>query len=97
MALPLALLSIGVAHADSNDDDFVQKVNNVGVMGAPVDLVNNAHQVCKGLDSGGTPDSLTDALVSQMGFASGRAAKFVALSVTHYCPQHSNLPFKNYH
>jgi Protein of unknown function (DUF732) len=97
MAMLLALLSIGVARADSNDDDFVQKVNNVGVSGAPADLINNAHAVCTGLDSGSTVDSLTDAFVSQMGFRSGRAAQFVALSVTHYCPKYSNLQFNAPH
>jgi hypothetical protein len=97
IALSLALLSIGVAHADANDDDFVQKVNNDGVAGAPADLINNAHRVCKGFDSGSAPDSLTDAFVSQMGFTPGRAAQFVALSVTHYCPQYGNLQFKNPH
>jgi hypothetical protein len=97
MAVPLVLLSTGVAHADSNDDDFVQKVNNVWVIGAPADLINNAHLVCKDLDSGTDVDRLADAFVSQMGFTSGRAAKFVAASVTHYCPQYSNLQFKRPH
>lgn len=96
-AVPLALLSIGVAHADSSDDDFVQQAHNVGVSGAPADLINNGHLVCKSLDSGSNPDSITDAFVSQMGFKSGVAAKFVAVSVTHYCPQYGNLPFKEPH
>jgi hypothetical protein len=40
MAVPLVLLSIGVAHADSNDDDFVQQVNNIGIIGPPGNLIN---------------------------------------------------------
>ena len=88
---------ISLRRKSSNDDDFVQKLNNVGVVGAPADLINNAHQACKGLDSGSTPDSLTDAFVSQMGFTSTRAANFVALSATHYCPQYGNLQFKSPH
>jgi hypothetical protein len=94
MAVLLVLLSMGVAHADSNDDDFVQKVNNVGVLGAPADLINNAHAVCTGLDNGNTPDSIRDALVAQLGLTSNRAAIFVALSATHYCPKYGNLQFK---
>jgi hypothetical protein len=72
VAVPLVLLSIGVAHADSNDDDFVQKANNVGVIGAPADLIRIAHQVCGGLDDGNSPDSIADALVSQLGLRSDR-------------------------
>jgi hypothetical protein len=97
MAVSLALLSIGVAHADSNDDDFVQKMNNNGVSGAPADLIRNAHAVCSSLDTGNTPDAIADALVSQLGLKSDRAAVFEALSVTHYCPKYGNLQFKNPH
>lgn len=93
MAVPLVLLSIGVAHADSNDDDFVQSLNNVGVGGAPADLISNAHLVCTGLDNGNTPASIRDAFVSQTGSTPNTAATFVALSATHYCPQYSNLRF----
>ena len=97
VAVPLALFSIGVAHADSNDDDFVQKVNNVGVEGAPADLITNAHLVCQALGNGSSPDDIVDGFVNQMHFQSGRAAQFAALSVTHYCPQYGNMQFKNYH
>jgi hypothetical protein len=97
MAMPLALLSIGVARADSNDDDFVQRAQNVGVSGAPADLIINGHEVCKLLASGSNPDDVADAFVSQMGFKSGVAAGFVAVSVTHYCSQYSNLQFKKPH
>ena len=93
-ALPFVLLSIGIAHADSNDDDFTQTMNNVGVIGAPADLINNAHAACTALDSGSTPDAIRDALVSQLGLTSNRAAIFVALSATHYCPKYGNLQFK---
>lgn len=95
--VPLLLLSVGVAHADGNDDAFIQQAHNVGVTGPAADLINNARQVCKGLDSGSSPDDLADAFVSQLGFSSGNAAKFVAVSVTHYCPQYGNLPFKRPH
>ncbi|SPM35798.1 hypothetical protein MRAB57_3629 [Mycobacterium rhizamassiliense] len=97
MAVPLALLSIGVAHADSNDDDFVQKANNNGVVGAPADLIRIAHQVCGGLDSGNSPDAIADALVSQLGLRSDRAAIFESFAVGHYCPKYSNLQFNNPH
>lgn len=97
MAVALAVLSMGVAHADANDDDFVQQLKSVGVLGAPADLIRNAHLVCDGLASGSTPDDLADAFVAQMNFTSARAAKFVALSVTHYCPQYSKLPFNRPH
>jgi hypothetical protein len=97
VAMPLALLCVGVAHADSNDDDFVQKVNNVGVNGAPADLIRIAHQVCGGLDSGTSPDAIEDALVSQLGLRSDRAAIFESFSATHYCPKYGNLQFKNPH
>jgi Protein of unknown function (DUF732) len=96
LAIPLAwaLLSTGLAHADSNDDDFTQRMNANGVIGAPTDLINNAHAVCSGLDSGNTPDALRDALVAQLKLAPNRAAIFVALSATHYCPKYDNLQFK---
>lgn len=93
MVLPVMALSAGVAHADANDDDFVGALNNIGVSGAPADLISNAHLVCSNLGSGTTPRSIADTFVSQMGFAPNRAATFVALSATHYCPQYSNLPF----
>jgi Protein of unknown function (DUF732) len=97
IAVPLTSLSIGVAHADSNDDDFIQKVKNVGVAGAPADLINNAHLVCKSVASGSTPDDVTDAFVKQMGFQSGVAAQFVSISVMHYCAQYGDIPFKEPH
>ncbi|BBX39604.1 hypothetical protein MSIM_10550 [Mycobacterium simiae] len=97
VAMPLALLSIGLAHADSNDDEFVQAANNNGVVGAPVDLLRIAHQVCGGLDSGTSPDAIADALVSQLGMRSDRAAIFESLSVAHYCPKYGNLQFKKPH
>lgn len=97
IALSPLLLTAGIAQADSTDDDFLRQVNNVGVTGAPADLIRNAHMVCTGLDSGMTPDSLTDAFVSQMGFTPTRAGTFVASAVTHYCPQYSNLRFQAPH
>ncbi|MGV0069418.1 DUF732 domain-containing protein [Mycobacterium sp. M23085] len=97
MAVSLVLLSVGTAHADSNDDDFVRQSNNVGVAGAPADLIRIAHQVCQGLDSGNSPDAIADALVSQLGLRSDRAAMFEGFSATHYCPKYGNLQFKNPH
>jgi hypothetical protein len=90
MAVPLVLLSIGVAHADSNDDDFVHSVNNLGVIGPAANLINNAHQVCKYLDNGGSPGSASGAIASQMGFTPAGAASFVSISITHYCPQYGH-------
>lgn len=97
MAMSLALLSAGTAHADSNDDDFVRQANNIGVTGAPADLIRIAHQVCGGLDSGNSPDAIADALASQLGLRSDRAAAFASFSATHYCPKYGNLQFKNPH
>lgn len=97
MAVPLVLFPSGIAHADSNDDDFVQRVNNNGVTGAPADLIRIAHQVCEGLDNGTSPDAVADALASQLGLRSDRAVIFESFSVTHYCPKYSNVPFKNPH
>ncbi|CQD22343.1 hypothetical protein BN000_05575 [Mycobacterium europaeum] len=94
VAAALVVFGIGVAHADSNDDDFVQKVNNSGVAGAPDDLIRVAHQVCEGLDGGNTPDAIRDALASQLGLRPDRAAIFVAFSASHYCPKYGNLQFK---
>jgi hypothetical protein len=88
MAVPLVLLSIGVAHADSNDDDFVQQVNNIGIIGPPGNLINNAHTVCQFLNQGGTRDSAANNVASMPGFTPDGAANFVSLSVTHYCPGH---------
>lgn len=90
VALPV-LLPFGVAHADSNDDSFLSGVKNVGIAGAPADLINNARLACEGIDSGSTPDTVIDAFISQMGFRPDRAAMFVALSITHYCPQYGNM------
>jgi Protein of unknown function (DUF732) len=96
LAVPVAfaLLSTGLARADGNDDDFTQRMNNNGVIGAPADLINNAHAACSLLDSGDTPDAVRDALVSQLKLTPNRAAIFVALSATHYCPKYDNLQFK---
>ena len=93
IAVPLALLPIGVAHANSNDDHFVQESNNLGVTGAPAALIPLAQQVCTGLDNGNTVDTIADALISQLGVKPNRAAHFVALSVAHYCPKYGNLQF----
>ncbi|PJE01896.1 MAG: hypothetical protein CK428_30565 [Mycobacterium sp.] len=97
LVLPLIALSVGIAHADSTDDDFVQQAHSVGVNGAAADLISNGHAVCKSLASGSNPDDVTDAFVNQLGFQSGVAAKFVAVSVKHYCPQYGNLPFSKPH
>jgi Protein of unknown function (DUF732) len=88
MAVPLALLSIGVAHADGNDDDFVREVNNVGIIGPPVNLITNAHSVCQFLNQGGTRAGAENNVASMPGFTRAGAATFVSLSVTHYCPGH---------
>ena len=88
MAVPLVLLSIGVAHADSNDDDFVQQVNNIGVIGPPANLITNAHTVCQFLNQGGTQEAAANNVASMPGFTPAGAATFVSLSVTHYCPGH---------
>jgi hypothetical protein len=97
MAVPLALLSMGVAHANSSDDDFVQRVNNIGITGAPADLIGNGHRVCQILNSGVGPDDIVDSLVNQLHFHAGRAAYFEAISVAHYCPQYGNVPFQRAH
>lgn len=97
LALLLALISVGVAHADGNDDDLVQQAHGFGVSGAAADLINNGHAVCKSLDAGSNPDDITDAFVSQMGFQSGVAAHFVAISASHYCPKYGNLKFNRPH
>jgi hypothetical protein len=88
MAVPLVLLSIGVAHADSNDDDFVRQVNNVGIIGAPANLITNAHTVCQFLNQGGTRENAANNVASMPGFTPAGATSFVSLSVTHYCPGH---------
>jgi uncharacterized protein DUF732 len=88
MAMPLVLLSMGVAHADSNDDDFVREVNNVGIIGPPGNLINNAHAVCQFLNQGGTRAAAENNVATMPGFTRAGAASFVSLSVTHYCPGH---------
>jgi hypothetical protein len=88
MAVPVVLLSIGVAHADSNDDDFVREVNNVGIIGPPANLINNGHAVCQFLNQGGTRAAAANNVASMPGFTQAGAATFVSLSVTHYCPGH---------
>ena len=88
MAVPLVLLSIGVAHADSNDDDFVREVNNLGIVGPPANLINNAHVVCQSLNQGGTRAAAENNVATMPGFTRAGAAGFVSLSVTHYCPGH---------
>ena len=97
MAVALMFSSMTVAHADANDDEFVQELRSNGVIGAPVDLIRNARAVCEGLDGGSSIDDIADAIVSQLGLKSGRAAKFVAFSATHYCPKYSNLAFERPH
>ena len=88
MAVPLVLLSMGIAHADSNDDDFVQQVNSIGIIGAPGNLITNAHTVCQFLNQGGTQQSAANNVASMPGFTPAGAATFVSLSVSHYCPGH---------
>ena len=85
------LSSVGVAHADSNDDQFLLGVNNIGITGAPADLISNARLICAGLDDGSNPDQIINAVATQLGFRPDRAATFTALSVTHYCPQYGNM------
>lgn len=92
-AAAVVLGTAGVAHADSNDDHLVQVLNNAGIVGAPADLINNAHLVCSGLDNGTSPAAIRDAFVSQMGLTPSRAATYVAVSASAYCPQHGNLRF----
>ncbi|MDQ1322608.1 MAG: hypothetical protein QG655_3856 [Actinomycetota bacterium] len=93
IVIPLAVMPLGVAHADSNDDDFLQRVANVGIAGPAADLINNARLVCEALDNGTAPKVIADAIASQLGFRPDRAVSFSALSVTHYCPQYGNMPF----
>jgi hypothetical protein len=88
MAVPLVLLPIGIAHADGNDDDFVQQVSNVGIIAPPFNLISNAHTVCQFLNQGGSQATATNNVASMPGFTSDGAASFVSLSVSHYCPGH---------
>jgi hypothetical protein len=46
---------------------FIQQMNNLGVIGAPADLINNAHLACTALDNGNSPDTIADAFISQLG------------------------------
>ena len=96
MALPLTLLSIGVAHADSNDDDFIQKVSGAA-QGAPADVIRIAHEICQSLDSGQNVDDVLDGIVTQLHFSVKNAAMLQAQSVTHYCPKYASVPFQRAH
>lgn len=96
MAVPLALLSIGVAHADSNDDDFIQKASGAA-QGAPADVIRIAHEICQSLDSGQSVDDVLDSIVAQLHFSVKNAATLQAQSVTHYCPKYANVPFQRAH
>ncbi|MBX7135037.1 MAG: DUF732 domain-containing protein [Fimbriimonadaceae bacterium] len=89
----VCLVPAGLAHADSNDDNFVAAMKKNGVEGDTTAMINIAHQVCDGLASS-DPDTIRDALVSQLQLKPNRAAIFVAQAVGHYCPQYGNLTFK---
>jgi hypothetical protein len=93
IVVPLMALSMGIAHADANDDHFLLGVNNIGIVGSPADLINNARIVCNLLDQGNSPKAISDAIISSLGFRPDRAVTFAALSVTHYCPQYGNMRF----
>jgi len=96
-ALAVALMTVlttSTAQADTADDNFVRDAQKVGVSGAPADLITNGRAVCSALDSGNTPDTVRDALVTQLHLQRNTAGLFIAEAAADYCPQHGNLKFQ---
>ncbi|SPM35802.1 hypothetical protein MRAB57_3633, partial [Mycobacterium rhizamassiliense] len=60
--VPLALLSIGVAHADTDDDAYLNALSghNIQSIGGPGDLIDAGHQVCGFLSPSVSPAMVTN-------------------------------------
>jgi hypothetical protein len=102
-----AILGLGGAAADSNQDDqFLALLDNEGIPaldGVP-SLIDTAHQVCRILDAGMPADDLVDAMVNnaygidpkERRYPPGRLARtearFITAAVEAYCPyEHSKI------
>jgi hypothetical protein len=99
MRLLFALVGIAVAiglgpqsRADPAEADarFVATLDNVGITYRSVDsVIAVGKKVCELMDDGMSGVDVVNAVIEKNpGFASDRAAKFVTIAASVYCPQH---------
>ena len=88
----LALLTgpAGSAHADQ-DGQFLAQLIGAGLSHRATDLVavTAGRAVCQLMDQGLSPmDTVTAVQTTNPGFSTANAARFAAISVSSYCPEH---------
>jgi uncharacterized protein YidB (DUF937 family) len=75
----------GVAHADTQDDQFLQTVRSQGINADPAALIGFAHQMC---DVAGGPGGLgpLSSLMATQGLSAQQASNVAFDATRIYCP-----------
>jgi hypothetical protein len=89
--LAVALASAGVASADP-DYKFLATLRKGGFSwtneAGGQTLIDSAHQLCAGLESGANAADIITAGVKETGWSGTQVGYFVGAAASQYCPQH---------
>src|SRR5208337_3827914 len=81
-----------IASTPDQDDKYIQALNDKGISFAnPGAAIYNGKTVCQNIGQGMTVQEVVAAFRASSPAFSDNANDFVAISVSAYCPQHSNL------
>lgn len=96
MALSLGVLGAGVApgaHADANDDKFIQLLISDGITHESVPAaIAAARKVCEYLSQGMTPNEVVIDVMNSSSLPDYDAGYFVGAAIRSYCPQYKPPP-----
>ncbi|CQD07778.1 hypothetical protein BN1232_01386 [Mycobacterium lentiflavum] len=96
MAVSLGVLGAGVApaaHADANDDKFVQLLIADGITHESVPAaIAAARKVCEYLAQGMTPNEVVIDVMNSSSLPDYDAGYFVGAAIRAYCPQYKPPP-----
>jgi hypothetical protein len=91
LGLLSALAGVGTAHADDNDDLYIDALNHegIGTARAPrATLIHLGHTICSDLSNGRTPDAEMKGIFAAAQITEEQAAMLVVAAINGYCPQY---------
>ncbi|MCV7426594.1 DUF732 domain-containing protein [Mycobacterium montefiorense] len=96
MAVSLGVLGAGLApaaHADANDDKFIQLLVSDGITHESVPAaIGAARKVCEYLSQGMTPNEVVTDVMNSSSLPDYDAGYFVGAAIRAYCPQYMPPP-----
>jgi hypothetical protein len=90
LGLLSALAGVGTAHADSNDDLYINALNaeGIGHRASRDGLIHLGHTICSDLSNGRTPDAEMKGMYGAADLSMHDAAMLVVAAINAYCPQY---------